>query len=44
MSQPIISSCLLSFAEFLRVSELLYTKKRDDTFESCYKNYVYFYS
>jgi len=36
MSQRIISSCLLAFAEFLRVSELLYIKRSDIIFESCY--------
>ena len=36
MSQRIISSCLLAFAEFLRVSELLYIKMSDIICESCY--------
>ena len=36
MSQRIISSCLLPFVGFLRVSELLYIKRSDIIFESCY--------
>ena len=36
MSQCIISVCLLPFAEFLHVSELLYIKRSDIIFESCY--------
>ena len=36
MSQRIISSYLLPFARFLRVSELLYIKRSDIIFESCY--------
>jgi integrase len=36
MSQRIISSCLLPFAGSLRVSELLYIKRSDIIFETCY--------
>jgi hypothetical protein len=36
MSQRIINSCLPPIAGFLRVSKLLYVKRSDIIFESCY--------